>query len=194
MRTDNDFLSALIQQFWDYAEAEFSGEMELLDSNKRNPQRPPVFRKRNASNNILISPNADEDSRSAIVSTLPIKERHRHFGSMRSSQALAQSVFAALDNLNLLHVLADVPSEDGTLAFGPAVSTASMVLEHEVTSLNEPRPTSIDVWFDGDFKIRLAQGSRPSLSLFRLPRRSLCPGRSTPPGYFLSAAPVNAPY
>jgi len=96
MSAYNDYISALIQRFWDYVEAESIGEKDLLESDQRNPRRPPVFRKSSASHNILIPPNTDEASRNAIVSTLATKERHRHFGSMRSSQALAQSVFGNL--------------------------------------------------------------------------------------------------
>jgi len=92
----NDYISVLIQRFWDYVEAESIGEKDLLDSDDRNPRRPPVFRKSSASHNILISPDADEETRMVIVSTLATKERHTHFGSMRSSQALAQSVFGNL--------------------------------------------------------------------------------------------------
>ena len=82
MSANNEYISALIQRFWDYVEAESIGEKDLLDSDKRNPRRPPVFQRSSASHNILISPDANQQSRQAIVSTLATKERHRHFDSI----------------------------------------------------------------------------------------------------------------
>jgi hypothetical protein len=149
----NDYISELNQRFWDYVETESIGEKDLLDSNERNPRRPPVFRKDCASHNILISPDADEESRKAIVSTIADKERHRHFGSMRSSQVLAQSVFGNLvveDNIGLLDGLI---ADQNLPAFGDELGRASLQLEYNVSHLGEPRPTSVDVWFESECRI-----------------------------------------
>ncbi len=153
MSAYNDYISALIQRFWDYAEAESMGEKDLLDSDKRNPQRPPVFRKSSASHNLLISPVADEESRKAIVSTLATKERHRHFGSMRSSQALAQSVFGNLVVEGKLGLLDGLDTDENLPAFGDGLGRASLQLEYTVSHLGEPRPTSVDVWFESERRI-----------------------------------------
>ena len=153
MSAYNDYISALIQRFWDYVEAESIGEQDLLESDKRNPRRPPVFRRSNASHNILISPNTDEASRNAIVSTLATKERHRHFGSMRSSQALAQSVFGNLLVEGKLGLLDGLEADENLPAFNDNLGRASLQLEYTVSHLGEPRPTSVDVWFASECRI-----------------------------------------
>jgi len=149
----NDYISALIQRFWDYAESDLISEKGLLDSDDRNPRRPPVFRKSSACHNILISPDADEESRKAIVSTIAAKERHRHFGSMRSSQALAQSVFGNLVVEGKLGLLDGLNTDENLPAFGDDLGRASLQLEYSVSHLGEPRPTSVDVWFESKYRI-----------------------------------------
>ncbi len=153
MSTYSNYTSELIQQFWDYVDAESTDKKNRLESHKRNDKRPPVFRKNFASENILISPDTDDDIRNAIVSTLPINERHRYFGSMRSSQALAQSVFGNLAARGSLGLLNGLSSEEGLPAFGIDVNRTSMRLEYNVTHLGEPRPTSVDVWFKSERRI-----------------------------------------
>lgn len=147
------YTSELIQQFWDYVDAESSGEKNHLESPNRNVQRPPVFRKKFASENILISPETDDHTRNTIVSTLPINERHKYFASMRSSQALAQSVFGNLAARGALSLLSGLSSEEGLLAFGADLERTSMQLEYNVKHLGEPRSTSIDVWFESEIRI-----------------------------------------
>lgn len=149
----SDYVSTLIQRFWDYADDELLVNKDILDSDTRSPQRPPVFRKSNASNNILISPDASEQSREMIVSTLATIERHRHFGSMRSSQALAQSVFGNLLAAGKLDLLDGLQSNEDSPAFGDDLKSASLQLEHNVKHLGEPRPTSVDVWFESEHRI-----------------------------------------
>jgi hypothetical protein len=149
----DDYIKALIRQFWDYAEAELIVSRGLLDSDERNPRRPPVFQKWNASKNVLISPDADEESTKAILSTLAANERHQHFASMRSSQALAQSVFGNLAVEGKLGLLNGLNSDEKLPAFGRGLGQASMQLEHSVRHLGEPRPTSVDVWFESECRI-----------------------------------------
>lgn len=153
MSAYSNYTSELIQHFWGYVDAELSDEKNYLESLNRNVQRPPVFRRKFASQNILISPDTDDDTRDAIVSTLPINERHKYFASMRSSQALAQSVFGNLAARGKLGLLNGLSSEEGLLAFGGDLERASMQLEYSVTHLGEPRPTSVDVWFESERRI-----------------------------------------
>jgi hypothetical protein len=148
-----DYISALIQGFWDYVETELEGEKGALESDQRNPQRPPVFQRSFADHNILIPPDTDEETRNAIVSALPLKERHRHFGSMRSSQVLAQSVFANLEVRGWLGLLDGLSTDENLPAFGIDFEQASMQLEYNVKHLGEPRPTSVDVWFDSEHRV-----------------------------------------
>jgi hypothetical protein len=153
MSAYRDYTTKLIQQFWDYADVESSGDIGHFESHTRNLQRPPVFRRNYASENILISPDTDDDTRNAIVSTLPINERHKYFSSMRSSQALAQTVFGNLAAKGSLGLLNGLSSEEGLLAFGADIEQTSMQLEYNVKHLGEPRPTSVDVWFESERRI-----------------------------------------
>ena len=77
---------------------------------------------------------------------MPDGERHRWFRSFRSSQALAQSVFWAIGAFGRLDVLDGVTAECGRPAFPDDPPGASLVLEHNVGNLGEPRPTSVDVF------------------------------------------------
>jgi hypothetical protein len=80
-------------------------------------------------------------------------ERHLHFRSMRSSQALAQSVFAGLAALNRLNALAGILAEDGASAFFESAAGYEMKLEHKLSNLHEPNATAIDAFFFGPTKV-----------------------------------------
>jgi len=153
MSTYDDYISSLIHQFWDYAETELMVERRLLDSGDRSSRRPPVFRKSVDSNNILIAPDIDDDSRNVIVSSLSSHEKHKHFASMRSSQALAQSVFGNLVVKGKLELLDGLDADEGLSAFGEGLGQASLQLEYNVSHLGEPRPTSVDAWFQSDHRV-----------------------------------------
>lgn len=92
----DDYVTDLNLQLWDYAEREFESRSDLLDSTVRTGRRPPVFRPSAANHNILLPPGVTAEVQVGIEQSIPVKERHRHFASMRSSQALAQSVFGCL--------------------------------------------------------------------------------------------------
>ena len=150
MNSDKDYLKTLVQRFWDYSQSEMT---PMLESSQRDIRRPPVFRKEHAAQNILFPPHANDDHRVVIESTLPVKERHRWFRSMKSSQAVAQSVFGNLiasGNLGLLHGL---ESDEGLSAFCEDIGTANSQLEYAVRHLGEPRPTSVDLWVEGSRRI-----------------------------------------
>ena len=148
-----DYVAALIRRFWNYVDAESLDTDGFLDSTPRSTQRPPVFRRAFEYKNILIPPDADEETEKRVVSTLPVAARHRHFASMRSSQALAQSVFGNLAIQNALGELDGMLSEEGLPAFDFDLDSASMQLEHTIHYLGEPRPTSVDVWFDSGRRV-----------------------------------------
>ena len=98
-----------------------------------------------AEHNLLYPPGAELKVRQAIVTSLPTSERHRYFGSMRSSQALSQSVFGSLAALGKENVLAGLTADDGV----PTVRSGVTVrMEFLVEHLGEPRPTSVDVRLD----------------------------------------------
>jgi hypothetical protein len=71
---------------------------------------------------------------------------------MRSSQALAQSVFGAIGVLNRLPLMSGISAECGRAAFGPKLDESQVILEKEIQTLGEPRRTSVDVWLDGPYR------------------------------------------
>lgn len=132
-------VEAILRTLWTYADRHHVGE---LDGGKREG-RPPVFAPNFASMNVL-TPSC-RTTAADIRSAIPMSHRHRWFHSMRSSQALTQSVFAAIRALGRLHLLEGVPAECGRVAFFDDQERWRMCFEHELEGLNEPRPTSIDL-------------------------------------------------
>ena len=133
----------ILCRMWAWADALPPGQ---LDGGKREG-RPPVFAKCFESGNIAVP--ACEREAAAIRAIVPGAKRHCHFGSLKSSQALAQSVFGALCAFERLDLLRNVTAECGRPAFGPIPCGATFDFEHEFRTLNEPRPTSIDVLLCG---------------------------------------------
>ncbi len=137
----DDYLSAVVDRFWDYAEREFGDRPELLQRS----ERPPEFVAGAAEHNLLYPPSAESRVRQAIVTSLPTSKRHGRFASMRSSQALAQSVFGSLAALGKEGALAGLTTDDGL----PTVRSGVRVqMEYVVKHLGEPSSTSVDVWLD----------------------------------------------
>lgn len=153
MDSYDDYLSGLIRGFWDYAEQEFGMDPAVFETVERRDGRPPVFRREAAGHNILYPPDAPLEVRAATEATIPIEERHRYFGSMRSSQALAQSVFGGLAVLGRIEALDGLLTDEGLHAFPNSNEKRKIKLEHSVDHLNEPRPTSVDVWFEGKYRV-----------------------------------------
>ena len=140
-----DYLSAVVHRFWDYADREFGNRPELFDGFERSSHRPPVFVVGAAENNLLIPPSVEPGVRDAIVSSLPASERHSRFASMRSSQALVQSVFGSLAVMGKAAVLASLTTDDGL----PSVQSGVRIqMEYLVKHMGEPSSTSVDVWLD----------------------------------------------
>ena len=153
MNTYDDYIGSLVKQFWDYVYSQPDAYLELLDSANRDKKRPPVFNKSEVAHNILTAPDATPDHQIAVETTLPRKERHRYFGSMRSSQALAQSVFGNLIAMEKASVLSSLESDEGLPAFFDDIGNATLQLEFSVDHLGEPRPTSIDLWVKGSRRV-----------------------------------------
>jgi restriction endonuclease-like protein len=154
LTTYANYVQRLVSGFWDYAENSLGvRRAELLETIERSGSRPPVFARDLVEHNLLYPPEASPAIRRQILSSLPASERHRYFGSMRSSQALAQSVFGSLAALGKTHVLANIPAEGGLPAFGGGGANSSVELEVSVQHLGEPRPTSVDVWLNGTQRV-----------------------------------------
>ena len=137
-----EYEKAVLQSLWHWADQHHRGELE---GGKQ--QRSPVLMSSFASNSILVPPNNSKanDIRTAI----PGSQRHKWFRSLKSSQALTQSVFGAIRAFDRLDLFQDVSAECGRAAFFEDHRDGSLVFEHEVRGLEEPRPTSVDVMFTG---------------------------------------------
>lgn len=133
------YIEAMHDRMWRWAYPEHA---DALDGVTR-PNGPPVFKRETATHNVPVP--EDGSKARAILSTVPPGKRHRWFRSTKSSQALAQGVFGALIAYDRLDVLAGVAAECGRPAFYADAAGWSLTLEHTVTTLAEPRPTSVDV-------------------------------------------------
>ena len=133
-----------------------------------------MFHRDHVAANLLIPLIASTQDRQQVIAMIPSTQRHRHFGSMQSSQALAQSVFGTIAILNRLLLLSSIMAEDGQLEFGPTLNESTLELEKPIDTLGEnpERTTSVDVWISGPYQVavecKLAEGhfgtcSRPRL-------------------------------
>ena len=129
----------VVRALWQYADRHREGE---LDGGDR-PGRPPVLAREFATNNVLVP--TDHKRADDIRAAIPISKHHRWFRSMTSSQALTQSVFAAVREFGRLDLLEGLASESGQPAFFDDTRDWVVSFEHDVSGLNEPRPTSVDV-------------------------------------------------
>ena len=170
-----DYKATVVDRFWDYAESEFGDRPSLFKQSARLPDGPPEFVLEEAEYNLLYPPSAEPRVRQAIVTSLPTSERHRHFGSMRSSQALAQSVFGSLAALGKEDVLAGLTADDGL----PTVRSGMTVrMEYLVEHLGEPRPTSVDVWLDDGIQRVAVECKFTEREFGRCSRPTLKPGKN----------------
>jgi hypothetical protein len=138
------------QSLWSWAEKNLESR---LDGGRRQ-KRVPVLKPEFAVINLLLPPGISraDEIRSAIA---PV-QRHRFFASLRSSQALAQSVFGAIKAFNRLDLLENITAECGRPAFLKDHRGCTLEFEHDVKTLGEPRPTSIDVLFsDPDRRVAI---------------------------------------
>jgi hypothetical protein len=151
----NPYIAELQQNFGRYRQKRFA---ELDHMFEPHPEGGPVvFNREHVEQNLLIPqfPLCSLEEREQIVEKLPPARRHRFFASMRSSQALAQSVFGTIQVLKRLPLLSGIESEDGQLAFGPKVNHATLEFEKMVQTLGEVPPgvTQVDVWFEGAYRV-----------------------------------------
>ena len=143
-----DYEKDIRRTLWTWADRHHWGE---LDGGKREG-RPPVLAGASVSKNILLP--TDESKASKIRAAISEHQRHRWFGSLKSSQALAQSVFGALQAFDRLDLLQSVHAECGRSAFFEDYHGWTLEFEHEVDNLGEEsgRRTSVDVLLSGPEK------------------------------------------
>ena len=134
-----NYEKAVLQTLWTWAKQYHQGELD------KKPHKPPVLACRFATNNVLIPRNISKADTIRIA--IPQDQRQLWFRSLKSSQALTQSVFGALSAFNRLDLLRDVQAECGRPAFFGNHRGWKLDFEHEVRCLGEnPRGrTSVDV-------------------------------------------------
>ncbi|MGC1180349.1 MAG: hypothetical protein WA884_15345, partial [Methyloceanibacter sp.] len=130
-----DYIAMLRVKFSEYRRARFAGHDNLFE------QRPEgdavVFNREHVAANLLIPFFDKAVDRQRIIGQLPQDRRHRHFASMQSSQALAQSVFGTIKALGRLPLLSSVVAENGQSAFSPTRSEEMLELEKSIHTLGE---------------------------------------------------------
>lgn len=154
--TTSDYLSDLFVRFWAYRRRTF-GDSDYFDRPVSDTQkRPPVFKSLHVDKNVLVRPGSSPLEQAAVVRTLTRQKRHTLFASMRSSQALTQSVFGNLKVGKQLDCLIDLQDETGLNLF-PIAAPEACLLEHEVDYLGEAKraQTSVDVMFIKGYRIAL---------------------------------------
>lgn len=142
----DDYLGSIIRQLWAYREKRFGNQPELFLNNSEGNGKPPVSQPRFADLNVL----APDGYHATVVRTLAPSDRQDWFSSMRSSQALTQSIFGTLKALGKLQLLARISTEEGDPAFfeDPPLAT-DCHLELACKTLGERigRETKSDVLF-----------------------------------------------
>ena len=141
--------------YWDRKKGSGEFSVDMLDS-EHGVGRLPVFKKEFADRNILTKPDANEEDKRRLASLIPERKRHKWFRSMSSSQALTLSFFGNLAIYSQLDWLRDLRDDDGKAIFGTAdLSAYNFSMEHEVGMLNEPRPTSLDFYISGRYRVAI---------------------------------------
>lgn len=134
-------------RFWECAQRTFESTPDVLEVHP-SKTRPPVFVKEK--DNVLLRPGASEEEINNVLQRIKPNERHRWFRSMKSSQALALSVFGNLMHYGKTDLLEGLCCEQGTPIFaGRVLNPDNFQLEYEVSYLGEPRQTNVDVFLLG---------------------------------------------
>lgn len=151
------YLQSLLARFWRYKERAFAKHPSWFDRSEPTGQRSPVFVRNRADSNVLIHPSGVfANQNEEVLHAIPRNKRHLWFGSMRSSQALAQSVFGTLRAYEKMGLLTELKGDDGNPLFGSSEGVgARMSLEHAIAYLGE-RPghtTEVDVFIGGEMQV-----------------------------------------
>ena len=141
-----EYEKEVLQSLWSWSN---QYHLDQLDGIERQ-RRPPVLTVEFAMESVLVPQNGSKVS--DILAAIPQSQRHRWFRSLKSSQALTQSVFGAIRAFDRLDLLESVPADCGRPAFFDDHRGTTFDFEHDVRYLGEPRPTSIDVLLSGPQK------------------------------------------
>lgn len=175
-RFGKSFLHGVTERFWSFKDNAFADRDSLFEESKRRGMRPPVFTMEAAAYNVLTHSDLDEHDARAVRGVIPPWKRHRWFRSMKSSQALVQSVFGNLMVMDRIGVLQQVKSCAGQFVFETiGVPRRTLEVEKSINYLGEEsgRTTEVDVFAVGEKRIAVeckfcemdvGRCSRPSLS------------------------------
>jgi hypothetical protein len=164
------YARTLQRGFSSYREEHYPNMDHMFE--ERPKSGPVVFVADHADENLLVPPLLDPAQRQQFIGLVPASQRHQWFRSMQSSQALAQSVFGTIAMSGQTACLSAIATEDGLPAFGPVAAGTPLELEKTISTLNEPRPTSVDVWLGSASRVAVeckfaetdfGQCSRPKL-------------------------------
>jgi hypothetical protein len=143
-------------RYWEYQKSQFSTGQSFFERPYVQDGRPPVFIRHEAWRNVIINPFASQQETHRLLALIPKEERHRWFGSMNSSQALAQSIFGNLAIHGSLECLSEMKDDEGIDLFGKAqISSDNFKMEKKIDYLGEPRQTSLDGYISGDYQIAI---------------------------------------
>jgi hypothetical protein len=133
--TYNDYKRETLRRFSVYRRRHYPIESDIFD-----PRRNHVFKPELASLNLF---------KLELDRLLPQARRHRWFRSMGSSQALAVSVFGTMIKRGDLPLLAQVSDEHGQPLLPRFELAGQPEFDYSVITLNEPRPTRVDLFLPG---------------------------------------------
>lgn len=156
MQKMTNYKSDLNRRYWEYQKSKFPDTKNFFDCLCADDRRPPVFIRSEAWRNVIVNPDVTQDEESHLFALVPDGDRHKWFGSMNSSQALAQSVLGNLAIYGFLSCLAELKSAEELELFGKAqISVDNFRMEHKIDYLGEPRLTSLDGYISGDYQIAI---------------------------------------
>ncbi len=151
-----DYRADLNQRYWAYQESRFQDWQRFFERPNAHDGRPPVFLVREAWQNVIFNPNASQQEVNRLLALVPRSDRHKWFRSMKSSQALTQSVFGNLAIHGCLQYLAELNDDDGnTLLSKAQISSENFAMEFKIDYLAEPHRTSLDGYFSGNYRIAI---------------------------------------
>lgn len=147
----------LLRRYWAYRETQFADEQGLFNSRYQPPTSPPVFIRDKAWRNVIVNLDASEQEKKKLLDLIPRGERHKWYGSMNSSQALAQSVLGNLFVYGFLDCLSELKDDDGLDLLGKAkTSSDNFEMEYKIDYLGEwKRQTSLDGYVSGGYRIAI---------------------------------------
>jgi hypothetical protein len=151
-----DYKADLNQRYWAYQQSQFPNDQSIFDPRHTQAKGPPVFIPSEAWRNIILNPTASQPEIDLLLALVPAGEKHKWYRSMNSSQALALSVLGNLKMHGFLQELADIQADEGGNLFGAAqLSADNFVMEYKVNYLGEPRPTSLDGYISGEYRVAI---------------------------------------